>query len=132
VELTGGHGEYAMRFEISLAKSGKYVICRVLEPVTTEFALEFGKATVDFSHEHGLSRQLYDCRSVRNIDTVYHNYDFAYKDMVNLELEYDNRAAILVDAADRSHDFVEIVSRNAGYNVKVFINHDQAIAWLEE
>lgn len=121
-----------MRFEISLAESGKYVICRVLEPVTTEFALEFGKATVDFSHEHGLNRQLYDCRLVRNIDSVYHNYDFAYKDMVNLGLEYDDRVAVLVDTADRSHDFVEIVIRNAGYNVKTFIDYDQAVAWLEE
>jgi hypothetical protein len=121
-----------MRFEISLAESGKYVICQVLEPITTEFAQEFGKAAADFSHKHGIKRQLYDCRSVRNIDSVYHNYDFAYKDMVNLELEHGNRAAILVDAADRSHDFVEIVSRNAGYNVKVFIDYDQAVIWLEE
>jgi hypothetical protein len=121
-----------MRFEVSLAKSGKYVVCKVLEPVTTEFALEFGKATVDFSHEYQLQRQLYDCRSVRNVNSVYHNYEFAYKDMVNLELEHDNRAAILVDFADRSHDFVEIVSRNAGYNVKVFVDHDRAVNWLEE
>ena len=120
-----------MSFKISLAESGKYVICKVLEPVTTEFALEFGKAAVDFSHQHGVSRQLYDCRSVRNINTVYHNYDFAYKDMVDLELEHDNRAAILVDPADRSHDFVEIVSRNAGYNVRIFVDIDRAVAWLE-
>lgn len=121
-----------MRFKISLAESGKFVICQVLEPVTTEFALEFGKATANFSHEHGLRRQLYDCRSERNVDSVYHNYDFAYKDMVNLELEHNNRAAILVDFTDRSHDFVEIVSRNAGYNVKVFIDHERAVALLEE
>jgi hypothetical protein len=120
-----------MRFQISLAESGKYVVCKVFEPITTEFALEFGKATADFSHAQRLSRQLYDCRLVRNIDSVYHNYDFAYKDMVNLELEHGNRAAILVDVTDRSHDFVEIVSRNAGYNVRVFADCDQAIAWLE-
>jgi hypothetical protein len=120
-----------MRFQTSLAESGKYVVCKVLEPITTEFALEFGKATVDFSHAQGLNRQLYDCRSVRNIDSVYHNYDFAYKDMVNLELEHNNRAAILVDVTDRSHDFVEIVSRNAGYNVRVFVDYEQAVAWLE-
>jgi hypothetical protein len=47
-------------------------------------------------------------------------------------LERDNRAAILVDPTDRSHDFVEVVSRNAGYNVRVFIEEERAIAWLEE
>lgn len=121
-----------MRFAVALAESGKYVICEVFEPVTTEFALEFGKAAVDESHKHGVSRQLYDVRRVRNVNSVTLNYDFAYRDMVNLQLENDNRAAILVDPADRSHDFVEIVSRNAGYNVRVFVDENQAKAWLEE
>jgi len=121
-----------LRFKISAAESGKYVICEVFEAVTSEFALEFGKATVEASREHGVTRQLYDVRQVRNINSVFHNYDFAYKDMVNLELEHDNRAAILVDSTDRSHDFVEIVSRNAGFNVRVFVEEERAIAWLEE
>jgi hypothetical protein len=121
-----------MSFEVSLADSGKYVICRVCDPITTEFALQFGKAATETSQQYGLARQLYDVRSVRNVDSIYHNYDFAYKDMVNLDLEFDNRAAILVDPADRSHDFVEVVSRNAGYNVRVFVDEQQAIAWLEE
>lgn len=121
-----------MKFEIALAQSGKYVICTVLKPVTTEFAFEFARAAVDFSRQHGLKRQLYDCRQVRNVDSVYRNYDFAYKDMVNLELAHDNRAAILVAVADRSHDFVEIVTRNAQYNVKIFVHEQEAIAWLEK
>lgn len=129
----GASGEKAeMKFNISLAESGKYVRCTVFEPVTSEFALEFGKAAVEASQQHGISRQFYDVRAVRNVNSVYHNYDFAYKDMVNLELEFNNRAAILVDPADRSHDFVEVVSRNAGYNVRVFVDEVQAITWLEE
>ncbi len=121
-----------MKFEISLAESGKYVRCQVFEPVTTEFALEFGKAAAQLSQSHGVSRQLYDVRGVKNISSVHHNYDFAYKDMVNLELDFNNRAAILIDPADRSHDFVEVVSRNAGYNVRVFVDEQKAIEWLEE
>jgi hypothetical protein len=121
-----------MKYELSLAASGKYVICQVFEPVTTEFALEFGKAAVDASHQHRVYRQLYDVRAVRNVASVHHNYDFAYKDMERLELDNTNRAAILVDPTDRSHDFVEIVSRNAGYNVRVFIDMHRAVAWLEE
>ncbi len=121
-----------MKYKLTLAESGKYVICQVFEPVTTEFALEFGKAAADASHQHDVSRQLYDVRAVRNVASVHHNYDFAYKDMELLELDNTNRAAILVDPNDRSHDFVEIVSRNAGYNVRVFTDEQKAIAWLEE
>lgn len=121
-----------MKYVISLADSGKYVICKVCEPVTTRFAIEFGKATVDFARACGINRQLYDCRNVRNVDSVYHNYDFAYKDAEQLDLSYANRAAILVDPTDRSHDFVEITMRNAGYDIKVFIDEEKAAAWLEE
>lgn len=121
-----------MKFEIALSRSRKHVVCTVLEPVTTEFAFEFARAAVDFSRQHGLKRQLYDCRRVRNVDSIYRNYDFAYKDMVNLELAPDNRAAILVAVTDRSHDFVEIVARNAQYNVKIFVDEEDAIAWLEQ
>jgi hypothetical protein len=123
--------EHQMKYEISLADSGKYVICKVLDPVTTEFALEFGSATAEFSRQHGLDRQLYDCRRVRNIDSVYHNYEFAYKQMEQLELSTSNKVAILVDPADRSHDFVQIALRNAGYNVKIFVDEEQASEWLE-
>lgn len=52
--------------------------------------------------------------------------------MAEPELHRDVRAAILVDATDRKHDFVETVSRNAGYNVRVFDDEEAAIAWLDE
>ena len=121
-----------MKYDIRLADSGKFVVCKVFEAITTQFALEFGKATVEFCHQHGLNRQLYDVRQARNIDTVYHNYDFAHNEMAELGLIPANRAAILVDYTDRTHDFVQIASRNAGYNVKVFVDESQAVAWLEQ
>lgn len=121
-----------MKYDISLAPSGKYVICRVYEPVTTETALEFGKAAAAASKLHNVCCQLYDVRWVRNVNSVHLNYDFAYHDMQQFELESSNRAAILADPMDHSHDFVEIVSRNAGYNVRIFTDERQAIEWLEE
>jgi hypothetical protein len=125
-------GAPRLKYSLSLSASGKYVVCRVLKPVSTEIALEFGKATVDFARQHDLQRKLFDVRGVRNIQTVARNYDFAYKDMARLELDPSDRSAILVDPADRSHDFVQIAMRNAGYDVRIFVDEQQAIAWLEE
>ena len=52
--------------------------------------------------------------------------------MKRLDLQRDVRSAILVDSGDHSHDFVETVTQNAGYVVRVFDDEAAAIAWLEE
>jgi hypothetical protein len=48
----------------------------------------------------------------------------------NLNPSKDTLFAILVEPADRTHDFVETVMQNAGRNVRVFHDKDAAIAWL--
>jgi hypothetical protein len=39
---------------------------------------------------------------------------------------------MLTSPNDKSHDFIETVLRNAGYDVKLFVNESEAITWLEE
>jgi hypothetical protein len=51
--------------------------------------------------------------------------------MGELNLDRAARVAILVRPDDISHNFVETVSRNAGYNVRVFRERKAAIDWLE-
>ena len=52
--------------------------------------------------------------------------------MGDLNFARSAHVAILVSPDDRSHDFIETVNRNAGYNVRVFRDADAAISWLEE
>jgi hypothetical protein len=120
-----------MKYEIFLGESGKYVRCHVYQPITSKFAVKYGQATTAFALERGLRNQLIDVRGMPNVDSVQHNYDFAYIELQDFEEHLHSRVAILADPTDRTHDFVEVVSRNAGYNVKVFIDEKSAIEWLE-
>ncbi len=84
------------------------------------------------SRATNIKRLLTDVRGAPNISSVYQNYEYAYKDMIDLKLQRDVRSAILVDDADTTHDFLETVVRNAGYNLQVFRSESAAIAWLNE
>ncbi len=71
-------------------------------------------------------------REASNISTTFQNYEFAYKDMDDLNLERDVRSAILADPAHFSHDFPATAQQNAWFNVRIFHDEDIALAWLNE
>jgi hypothetical protein len=120
-----------MKYEVSLGESGKYVRCNVYQPITAKFAVEYGQATTAFALERGIHNQLIDVRGMPNVDSVQHNYDFAYKDLQDFEDHHHSRIAVLIDPTDRTHDFIEVVARNAGYDVRLFTEEQRAIDWLE-
>ncbi len=45
-------------------------------------------------------------------------------------LNRNSRIAILVDLNDKSHNFIETVLRNAGYNCRIFFNEDAVVKWF--
>ena len=121
-----------MDYEISLASTGKYIVCRVIGPMTVDIARQFAKDMDQLSRERNIKRFLTDVRNAPNVSDVFQNYTFANKDMADLNLQRDVRAAVLVDPNDKSHDFIETVTQNAGYVVRVFDDENAAILWLDE
>lgn len=121
-----------MGHAISIAGNGVYLICRVTEPITMEVARAFTTALDAASRAHGIKRFLVDVRAAPNVASVLQNYRFANIDMSEMGLQRDVRSATLVAPDDHSHDFVETVSRNAGYGMRLFRDEAAAIAWLEE
>jgi hypothetical protein len=117
-------------YSIGLSEDGSYLICRVTGPMTVETAREFTQKMDRVSRETGVNRFLSDVREAPNVSGTLENYRYAYKDMPELDLRRDVRAAILADPADHSHDFAETVVQNAGYNVRLFHDEEAAIAWL--
>lgn len=113
-----------------LSDCGRFVGCRVHDDITIERARQFTKDTVDLGKRHQITRFLYDARGVRNIETVFRNYQFANEDMARLNVDRAGTFAVVTDPDDRSHDFVETAIRNAGYDVRMFSDHDAALCWL--
>jgi len=121
-----------MNFRVFLSENRKYIICRVYDPMTTDTAVAFSREMDRLSREHGIKRFLTDVRAAPNTSSVMENYSFTQIEMSELGLQKDVRSAILASQSDRSHDFVEFASRNAGFNVRLFDDETAAIAWLEQ
>jgi hypothetical protein len=117
--------------EITVSKSDKYLICRVLAPITAEVARQMALEVQQFSEQLGIAARLVDVRGVRNISSVSKNYDFGYGDLEEQGVARAPKGAILTAAGDDSHDFAVVVIQNAGFNARKFTDEAEAVAWLE-
>lgn len=83
------------------------------------------------ARKRGISRFLLDMTEATNTDSVVDSYEFAYSDLFNAEgIDKKVVVVILVSQDDHSHDFIETVLRNAGFNVRIFRDPDQARVFL--
>jgi hypothetical protein len=66
-----------------------------------------------------------------NQESTTDQYHYAYTDMSSTQgLDRFAICAALIDPADSSHDFIETVLRNAGFNLRLLSNPAQAMAFL--
>jgi len=121
-----------MTKEIKVSDSGKYIIVCVNEDMTRSLAESLGLEAMHLGNRKNINKYLYDLRNSRNKESVNANYIFANQDLKRLEPNPSNKIAMLTSPNDKSHDFIGTVLRNAGYDVKLFVNQSEAIAWLEE
>lgn len=121
-----------MKFEISISDNNKIALCKVYVDATRELLLEIVVTTQALKKEHGIKRYLFDHRGHKNISTPTDSYHFINKDGKNYGFSRETRNAVLVDPFDNSFDFVQIVSKNAGLNTRLFDNENDALKWLNE
>lgn len=119
-----------MDYSITVNTEEKYILITVrgimnrrIAAVITEEAHRLGK-------EHGINRYLEDVTGARNTDTITNNYQFAHVDMDKETIDRTARVAIVAAPDDHSHDFVETLARNAGLNVTLFRDREQAASFL--
>ena len=121
-----------MAYIISVSEDGTYVRIRVLGAITGDAEKEFAEKAIKEAKQHGIKKFLVDVGGTQNIAAIFEQFLFAYKDMNHLALEKSSRIAILADPGDRSHDLIETVLRNAGYDCRLFSDEDSALKWLGE
>ncbi|MBN2556417.1 MAG: hypothetical protein JXA97_10805 [Anaerolineales bacterium] len=116
---------------ISVSEDQNYIILKAVGNYTRELAMADNLKAHAMGREMGIKLYLSDMTEARNIETTTDNYYFANKDMKTTPgIDPHARVALLVQPEDRSHDFVETVSRNAGFNVKIFRDRELAIQYL--
>jgi hypothetical protein len=121
-----------MKYNISLSEDGTFIRIRVFEAITGDMEKEFAENAIKDATQRGLNKFLVDVRGVQNLASTLDQYLFGYDDMNRLGLDKESRIAILVDENDRSHNFIETVFVNAGYDCRIFTEKTVASKWLVE
>ena len=121
-----------MDFETFLSKSKKFIVCRALAPITEEITRNMTVEIAKLAEQTGVRDRLIDIRGFPNLMSTTVNYDLAYKDMEAMQIDRSTKVASLQSPGETSHDFVCNAIRNSGFNLRVFTDEAEAVAWLEE
>ncbi len=120
-----------MSYAITPSEDGKYILIKMHGDMTRALAMQQNIEAHQLGKELGVNRYLTDLIDSTNVDSVINDYEFAYADMqTEPDIDRYARVAILVRPDDHSHDFIEVLATNAGLNVKLFRDREQAIAHL--
>jgi hypothetical protein len=122
----------SMDYLVSLAGGGRYVLIKVLVPMTSAIGIRCGTDAVRLGSEENVDRFLFDLRDSPNVQSVVDNYEFAHKEITKFGFPMTSRSAFLVRPDDKSHDFINTAFYNAGYVTRMFADEAAAIAWLEQ
>lgn len=123
--------EDSIMTEIKISENSKYIIVRVDENMTKSLAEHLGIEASNLGKKKHITKFLYDLRNSRNIESINTNYIFAYQEVKKIDLNPGNMVAMLTSVGDNSHNFVETVLRNAGFNVRIFNEEQEALKWLQ-
>lgn len=119
-----------MSYSITPSEDGKYIIIKVVGDMTGQSAIEQNLEAHSLGLKLGISRYLVDVTELKNTSSISENYKFAHNDMQNAEISRTACVVILTEPQDHSHDFIETLSRNAGFNTTIFKNRELAIQHL--
>lgn len=91
-------------------------------------------AALEAARAHGTHLHLADCTPLIGRGDVFSVYDMV-EGFDALGVDRRLREAVIVQpgtAAEGDLSFYETVARNRGYNVRLFVDRSQAMAWLRE
>jgi hypothetical protein len=121
-----------MDYQVSLDAGGRYILIKVLVPMTSAVGVRCGTDAVGLGSENNVERFLFDLRDSPNVQSVVDNYQFAHKEIADFGFPTSSRSAFLVRPDDQSHEFINTAFYNAGYVTRMFIDEAEAVAWLEQ
>ena len=120
-----------MRYLITPSEDRAYILIETRGDMTRLLAIQQNIEAHQLGKELGINRYLSDLTESTNVDSVVNDYEFAYADMqTEPAIDRYARVAMLVRPDDHSHDFIEVLAKNSGLNVRLFRDREQAIEYL--
>ena len=120
-----------MPYTITVSDDKKYIISKSTGGFTNEMARQQNVDGYALGLKLGINRFLIDVVDSTYEGTPIDHYEFANtRTESQKQYSHYSRIAILVHPLDHSHDFFETVSRNAGFDVTIFRDREEAIQHL--
>jgi hypothetical protein len=120
-----------MSYRITPSQDNSHILIEVRGVIGKTNAMQQNIEAHRLGRSLGIKRYLVDLTQARNRDSVLANYEFAYHDMRQCEeIDLFAKVVLLVSPEDHSHDFIETVSKNAGFNVTLFTDSAAARRFL--
>jgi len=120
-----------MDYQIDCEKINGCVRICVYHTITADLERSFAKEAIAAAHQNELLNYYADVRKVSNIASTLDQYHLAYKDMADFGLDRNSKIAAVHARDDHSHDFIETVFLNAGYQCRLFTDEELAYGWLK-
>jgi hypothetical protein len=98
--------------------------------MSNELSRRIARELADLSKQTGIERFFFDLRGAVCEEDMLSSYTMAYEDLEKIGPSRSHMTVFLTDIEDKSHDLMETLYRNAGFNVKQFKDRDTALNWL--
>lgn len=120
-----------MSYTITIANSGDHIVIEVHGTIDRHIGTQWTAQAHSLGLKLGIHSYLVDVTDAVNTDSTIGQYNFANVDIPELET-FDRfaKVAILANPEDHTHDFIETVCRNSGFNFRLFRTRDDALAFL--
>ena len=119
-----------MEYSISPESMGQYVTIRIKGDFRISDAMQIMTEAFDAGEELGIRQYLLDVTEAVHSWPLGQDYTFIHHLRNQGKFDRVARTAVLVALEDNSHDFIITVSMNAGLNIRLFRDKEQALAFL--
>jgi len=120
-----------MDYSISPDGTGKYIVVKIKGALRHQESIQLLTEAFDLGAELGIAQYLLDVTESPHAWPLGADYTFVNETVRNENNFNPNaKTAVLVSPEDTSHDFIIMVSSNAGLNIRLFRDREEALAFL--
>lgn len=120
-----------MHYSIKLADNNDYIAMKVYGPMNRQIVMEMFMESCTLGKEHGIKKFFMNLTDAINDDSTTDQYHLANTDLATADfVDRTAKVAALVAPNDHSHDFIETVIRNVGFNLRLFRKREDAMEFL--
>jgi len=121
-----------MNYSIKVSEEGDCILVDVNGNIDGKIALQFTTESYKLGKESGITKYFVDLRNSRNIQKLGDKYHFVNQNLIKVpEINKGAKVSCIVNPDDHSHDFIETLMRNSGFNFTIFREINEALDHLQ-